>query len=593
MSGTKIINLFIKVNGVSIPDEYSVVSFEANFSVNRISSAQIVIMDGEASTGKFKASSSNMFVPGNEISISVGYDSENTEIFKGLITSQNINISVSQGATLEITCRDKTVNTTVGRKSASFFQKKDSEIIKSILKTYSGLNHSVTETTTQWPQMVQYYTTDWDFIVARAEANGLIVTVINEVVSILNPISKMDPVLTLSYGIDIMEFNGDLNSIQQLGNIKASSWDYTTQNMISGTSSNSFYGAGNISSKKLSEVVNLDTFQLQTAAAINQEDLTNWSKAQSIKSELSKFCGQVTCEGTHKVVPGNFIALNSLGDRFNGNHFVSSVTHTIEEGIWLTIIEFGLSPKWFTETTDLMAPSASGLLPGVNGLFTATVKKTDEDPDNQYRILIDIPLFDPNGEGLWARHGSFYASSNAGAFFLPEVGDEVIVGFLNEDPRYPIILGSLYSNNKHKPFEGLEPNKNNTTKAIVSKSGIAVNFDDENQTFTITTPNNNTAIFSDKDQHITIQDQNQNSMVMNAEGIQITSAKNISIQSKQKLSLKGDDGVSIESSVGDVTITALNINQEANLQFSAKGGTTASLKGGADLTLKGALVKIN
>src|SRR5262249_9417234 len=158
-----------------------------------------------------------------------------------------------------------------------------------------------------------------------------------------------------------------------------------------------------------------------------------------------------------------------------------------------------------------VAPTASGILPGVQGLFQGTVKKIFDDPDGQFRILVTIPLFDPGGEGLWARLANFYSTSGAGAFFLPETGDEVILGFLNEDTRSPVILGSVYSNTKNKPFASLEPNEKNQFKAIVSKSGIYIQFDDVDKILTITTPAANKIILDDKNKQVSILDQNENS----------------------------------------------------------------------------------
>ena len=232
--------------------------------------------------------------------------------------------------------------------------------------------------------------------------------------------------------------------------------------MIRGEGSNDYPGPGNISSKKLADVIGLGNFDLQTSGSLESADLTNWSKAQLIKSEFSKIRGDVKFQGSNLVDPGKFITLAGVGDRFNGDHLVSGITHTIADGNWMTVVAFGLSPVWFTEEPDVMAPSASGLLPGAKGLFNATVKKMFGDPDSQYRILVDIPLFDANGAGIWARLSNFYSTSGAGAFFIPEVGDEVVVGFLNEDPRYPIILGSLYSSSKLKPFSELDPNEKNS-----------------------------------------------------------------------------------------------------------------------------------
>lgn len=589
----ELVTFDVKIDGSSIPDEENVFAIDVSSAVNRISYARIKVLDGDAGSGTFKASSSSNYIPGSKISIEAGYNTKNKIIFSGIIVSQNISINSTIGPSLEIICRDEAIATTVGRKSKTFSEKTDSGVIKSILNTYSGIKADISATTKPWPQLVQYYTSDWDFVLSRAEANGLVVTTKNGTLSVINPLSDTTSVLTLVYGYNLEEFNGDLNSLSQLGKVSASSWDYAKQQLISEENLNDFAGAGNISSKKLAEVIGLKEYELQSSGALKDEDLVSWGKAQMVKSELSKFIGEVTCQGTSLVHPGNFFTLAGLGERFNGDHFVSGVKHTISDGNWTTELEFGLSEKWFTETPDIMAPPAAGLLPGVNGLFTATVKKTYADPENQYRILIDIPLFDTEGEGIWARHGSFYASSNAGAFFLPEVGDEVIVGFLNEDPRYPIILGSLYSNEKKKPFDGLEPNEQNSVKAIVSKSGMRVTFDDENKVFTITTPNKNEFILSDTEQEITIKDQNSNSIVMSGSGIQIKSPKDISIEASKHLMLKGSQGVNIESIGGDIKIAGLNINQTAQVQYAAEGGATASVQGGGELSLKGAMVMIN
>lgn len=583
----------IKINGTSIPSELNVLSIHINKAVNRIAIAKITILDGEANTGKFDASSSSTFIPGEKISIECGYDSKNEIVFQGIITSQSIRIDEIVGSALEVECRDEAIKMIVGRKSLTFSKQKDSDIISSIIGTYSGLTAKVTATTTNWPEQVQYYVSDWDYIMARAESNGMLITTLNGTVTVAPPDVNTNSVLSVSYGKGLMQFNATMNAITQLDTVKANTWDYKNQAIASMQSTNTVPGPGNISSKKLSEVVGLADYQIQTTAPLENADLTNWAKAQLIKSEYSKIQGEAKFQGTNLVNPGNYITLAGIGDRFNGDHFISSVTHDLSEGNWITEISIGLSPLWFTEEPDVMAPSASGLLPGARGLFNGTVKKIDSDPDSQYRILVTIPLFDTNGEGIWARLSNFYSTNGAGVFFLPEVGDEVVIGFLNEDPRYPIILGSMYSSSKLKPFEGLTPNEKNSIKAIVSKSKIAIEFDDENVVWSLATPNKNTIIVSDKDKQITIKDQNDNSIVMSSSGITIKSAKNINIEATQKVSIKGNQGVTIASSGGDVATSGINIKETAQSQFTAKGNLNAEVQGGAQLVLKGAMVMIN
>lgn len=588
-----LITFAVKVDGNVIPDDLQVLAIRVEKKVNRISSAKIVILDGEANTGTFEVSSSDTFLPGAEVSIEAGYDTKNKLIFKGIITRQSIRIDDLVGSALEVECRDAAVKMIVGRKSLTFSKKKDSDIISSIIGNYSGLSPDVTPTETVWPEQVQYYVTDWDFVLARAEANGLIVTTLNGKVAVVKPDADPSPVTTVKFGDGLLGFNAELNAITQLDSVKASTWDYKNQALSSAEASNDHPGPGNLSSKKLAGVIGLSDFALQTAAPLQNADLTCWSKAQLVKSEYSKIQGEARFQGTNLVDPGKYITLQGIGNRFNGDHLISGVVHDISDGNWITEVTIGLSPIWFTEEPDLMAPPAAGLLPGARGLFNGTVKKIFEDPDTQYRILLDIPLFDKNGEGIWARLSNFYSTNGAGVFFLPEVGDEVVLGFLNEDPRYPIILGSLYSSSKLKPYEGLDPSEKNPKKAIVSKSKLYMEFDDENIKLTTSTPNKNTFTLSDKDHQITIEDENKNSIVMSKDGIVIKSAKDISIQADGNLLLKGTQGVKVQAPTGDVEITGINIKETADSQYSAEGSEMAKINSGMELTLKSAMIMIN
>ncbi len=588
-----LVTISIKVDGSNIPDVFQVYSVSVEKKVNRISTATIVILDGEAETGKFDASSSKIFVPGNQISIEAGYDTHNKLIFKGIITQQSIRVGGSIGSSLELICKDIAVNTTIGRKSLTFSKKKDSDIMSSIIGNYSGISSNVTETETEWPVQVQYYVSDWDFILSRADANGMIVNTINGTLHVQKPDANTSSVLAATYGDGIYECGAGLNSLKQLGSVKSSAWDYKNQVVNAGQASNTESGPGNLSSKKLSDVVGLSDYQLQTTAALEDAELVNWSKAQMIKSQFSKIRGEVKVAGTADVEPANFITLAGLGDRFNGDHFVSAVVHDISDGNWLTELSIGLSPNWFTEEIDIMSPPAAGLLPAVRGLYNAKVKKIFDDPDSQYRILVDVPMFDQNGEGIWARLSNFYSTPGAGAFFLPEVDDEVVLGFLNEDPRYPVILGSLYSSSKIKPYDGLEPNEKNQLKAIVSKSGIFIEFDDVDKILSISTPAKNKIVFSDKDKQIAINDENGNSIVMSQSGIDMKSPKDINISADQKINIKGTQGITIAASGGDVNVTGINVTEKADAQYSAEGGATAKFSAGAELTVQGAMVMIN
>ena len=583
----------IKINGTVISDQLRVLSVWIDQKINRVPTARIIILDGEAETGKFEASSSSTFLPGATVVIEAGYDAVNQPIFKGIITGQSIRIDQSVGSALEVECRDSAIKMTVGRKSLTYAEKKDSDIITTIAGNYADVSATVSPTTTVWPEQIQYYATDWDFILIRAEANGMIVTAIDGKLTVDRPGADTTSVLTLKFGDNLLAFNAELNAINQLGSVKASTWDYKNQAVASGQASNDLPGPGNLASNELANVVGLTDYMMQTTAPMESADLTDWCKAQLIKSEYAKIQGEVRFQGTNLLAPGKYITLAGISDRFNGDHLVSGISHDIADGNWTTEATIGLPASWFIEQPDVLAQPASGLLPAVRGLFNATVKKMYDDPDAQFRILVDIPLFGEGGAGIWARLSNFYSTSGAGAFFLPEVGDEVILGFLNEDPRYPVIIGSVYSGQKNIPFSPLQPNEKNTLKAIVSKTGMYIQFNDEKKILTITTPGKNTIVLDDDQGKITVSDQNSNVVTMSSDGITAKSPKDISITADGKVNITGTQGVIIAASGGDVNISGINIKETADSQYSSEGGQMSKINGGMELTLQSAMIMIN
>lgn len=580
----------IQANGSVIPDTYQVTRIIVHSHLNRINQAVIHLLDGDVAKQTFEISEAKTFTPGTKITIKLGYSAKNKTVFTGIVTKQNLKIN-KMGSMLVVECRDTAIKMTVGKKNAIFKDKKDSDVISSLITTHGGISADVTATTEKLPELVQYYTTDWDFMLSRAEKNGMVVSTENNKVTVFPPTKKTESVHTISYGDNLFDLNVDLNAVTQIAEVEATSWDASKQEIVSATASNSLAGPGNLSSKKLSDVVGLSKFELQTTANVTKDGLTEWSKAQMLKRCLSKIMGEVRCQGVASVHLGSYITLEGVGERFNGKHFVSGVKHEYAEGNWFSTISIGLSPVWFTQHYDVMAPPASGLLPGIEGLFNAKVKKIDEDPDNHYRILITLPLM---GEvkDIWARLSQFYASEGFGAFFLPEVGDEVIVGFLNQDPRYPIILGSLYSK-KRKPFSELKPDPDNSKKAIVTKSETRIVFDDKESILTITTKNKNVIVLDDKNKKITIDDENDNKISLSSAGIDIKTPKNINLQAGQQVNITGKTGIKLESASGDVKIEGLNVNAEAKMNLNAKANLQAAVQGGAELTLKGTMVMIN
>jgi uncharacterized protein involved in type VI secretion and phage assembly len=141
---------------------------------------------------------------------------------------------------------------------------------------------------------------------------------------------------------------------------------------------------------------------------------------------------------------------------------------------------------------------------------------------------------------LWARVASPDAGNQRGFHFRPEEGDEVVVGFLNQDPRHPILLGRLHGSKNAPPPDLVDDSAENLKKGIVTRSGATILFTDaEKPSITIKTPDGNQILLDDKGETLTLTDQHGNSIVMDKQGVKIVSCADVVIEAKKKVSIKG------------------------------------------------------
>jgi Rhs element Vgr protein len=585
-----VLRVSVTCNGKALPDTTRIVSVHIDRVVNSIPSAKIIIADGEISTQLFPVSDSGDFAPGAKITISAGYGDSEQVIFEGIVVKHAVKITGENYSRVVVECRDAAVKMTVGRKNANYVDKKDSDIIATLIGTY-GLTANAEATTVQYKELVQYYCSDWDFMLSRAEANGQLVIATDGTVAVAAPKTSASAVLEITYGDDLMEFHAEMDARSQFAAAQAVSWDPKTQAVMLGTQAKptTLNKQGDLTSEILAKVIGLSSLDMQTAATQTKDALGKWAAAQQVKSGLARIRGSMKFQGSALAKVGSLITLKGVGARYSGDVFVSAIHHELIDGNWITEAQFGVSPAWFTERTDVVAPPAAGFLPGVEGLQIGVVMKLDSDPEGEQRVQVSTPVMRPSTDGVWARLTKFYASDGFGSFFIPEIGDEVVLGYLNNDPSHPIILGSLYSSKRKPPYE---LTAQNNLKAIVTRCKSKIEFNEEDKVITITTPGNNKLIFSDTDKSILMQDQNNNKLELNTSGITMDSPKDISITAKGTITLDAIGTVSITSKA-DVKSSGLNVNCEGQVGFVGKGAATAELSAAGQTTVKGAMVMIN
>ena len=581
----------IKVNGSPIKDYYPVTSVNITHELNKISFAEIILVDGTVESSDFPISESDDLIPGNPIEITAGYGSgEETSIFSGVIVKQALRIDSGQAFGLVVTCKHKAVTMSFNKTEAQFTSKKDSDIMTSIIGTY-GLSVTVDDTSNVSEAIFQKLASDWDFILSRADLYGYVISFNGDNMIIGKPKIDGSALLRVAFGDSILSFSAELNAEKQPTSLQVSAWDIKNQSLLKSSATEPTLNTqGNITVKTLSGKLSQTQLNLNSNTPLTQDDLKAWADGSLLKMRLSGIKGKVRFMGNATVTTNSIIQLEGVGERFNGNAYVSAVSHTLENGTWTTEVKFGLDTKFAHEKPGFSYADAAGQLPAIRGLQVATVKKIFDDPDAHFRIQISLPSNAENQDGMWARLSNFYATSGAGAGFLPEVGDEVVIGFLESDPRFPVILGSLYSSAKQAAATPAD--NNNYIKTIITKSKLKISFDDEKKITKIETPGGNSITLSDDAKSIELVDQNSNSLKMTSDGITIQSNKDITLKATGNINLDATGKLNL-SAKQDVVIAGMNINSTAQVGFTAKGNATAEISASGQTTVKGGIVMIN
>lgn len=179
---------------------------------------------------------------------------------------------------------------------------------------------------------------------------------------------------------------------------------------------------------------------------------------------------------------------------------------------------------------DLPFPAApfgaqAGLLARVTSL---------DDPEGLNRVQVRLLAFDGVAQQdapMWARVVAPFAGKDRGAFFLPDVDDEVLVVFVQGDPRHPLVLGGLWNGAAAAPAS-IEGGGRNRYKRIRSKNGVVVTLDDQDgqEKLQLETPGGCKLTLSDGPGSVTLEDSNGNSIKLESSGITVQASAKVTVQ---------------------------------------------------------------
>lgn len=579
MAENHYISYSIKIGGKTYSSQGPFISILSHSEINKIPYASITLTDGDPSKQDFELSSGKLYNPGEKISIQLGYDGKNQEVFSGIIIRHRIKSRNAESSVLVIECKHAALKMCGGRKTAYFEKKDDKAILTSLFNDCRvGGSLSCKGKFVESESTMQFDVSNWDFFMLRSKANSKIILFDGDKV-IVQDAELGSPVKTFMYGQNILEFESEADAENLFSKVEGFSWDSDKQEVVKVSGKTASFKQLENSGVKISDLEGVLSVEnsLFHGGEVSKDELTSWGASKADIASFSKIKGRIKVSGDSSIKIGDVISIKGVGNKFSGNVLVSAIRHELNNSGWVTHIQFGLNSDWYS-SKEINSPPAGNLLPSVNGLQIGKVLKIDG--DEKYRIQVTLPVAGAEVK-VWARMIFEDAGNKRGKIFWPEKDDEVIIGFLNSDPRNPIVLGSLFSKKNVPP---IKPDPKNPEKGIITKEEIKIIINDEDKSVNIETPGGNSIILDDKKKSIILEDQNKNSIKLEKSGISIVSKGDINIEASKKVNIKCKMDLGLEG---------MNVKNTAKAKFSAEGKAGAELTTSAIAVVKGSMVKIN
>jgi uncharacterized protein involved in type VI secretion and phage assembly len=355
--------------------------------------------------------------------------------------------------------------------------------------------------------------------------------------------------------------------------VKVDGWDRKKQEPITGQAA-----ASEAAIKAESTIADLvsagktpfGSATLQTAAlsAESNDEAAQLSNAIVSRGVASSVTAKGVCDANPDIKPGATVEVVDAGP-LSGKYHVTRVEHTYRASGFET--RFYAGDRTPTTLVDTLGGSRqSGAMAGSfdhPGLVVGEVTNIN-DPDQKGRIKVRYPGLSGTEESHWARICILGGGKDRGSVFIPEVKDEVLVGFEGGDLRQPVVIGGLYGEKSGIPKWAVDDGKV-SARQITSRLGHTIALSDGD---------------GDAEQFVSI--------VLAGEKHKIRLGKDktdVEIPSGQELTIKAGDTKIAFNASGDINIEGNNINIKAKQNIKLESQMDTEVKATMNLKLDGAV----
>lgn len=552
--------------------------------------------------------------------IKVGFGSDGKEpseyFFKGIITNLSVDKYQGIGGDLLISGYSPTILLEEGRKYGTFDGKTLSENVRQIMQDIpSNLLEAKTDpdTDTNVGYRVQYKESSFQYLLRLAQAYNQ--WLYFDGTKLYFGKRKDDDSLDLKFGSDVtaMKLEYKLSpSAFQLFNYNPQS-----DTILTGDSANASAGKlDDISDMLQSKSENIFNKKKQITMAFHPEQQSDMDGLSSqLKNRLGSQYLLISgkCNNPHIKI-GSLIKItgpnraNPTQNDDYGKYRVIALEQKVDGGgsyssSFEAISSSAATPPYDTEPNYMP----------VEDEF-ATVKD-NKDPEKMGRMKVQHIWQTGDEMTHWLDASQMYAGDNRGFYFVPEIGDMVMIGYINGNPSYPYVKGSMYRKD-NKPFDEIYDDANPNKLVGFSKNmglhfNAKANFggqETEAVGFAYYVPNqssprqtypNVVMVTKDADTGILVRSENHVIKIL-GNTITIQTQQAMTIKSGGDLNVTSGGKLTIDAGQNDIELKGMNIKLTGQQSVDIEGGQTTvkgsmevKIDGGPMVEVKGAIIKLN
>ena len=499
--------------------------------------------------------------PGKAVKVSARGASGEQVIFDGEIVELEPDFHPSTQI-LTVRAFDRLHRLSLGQHTRTFQNYSDGDVVKKLAQEV-GLKAQATGANQVHVHLFQKNLTNLAFLRERADALGYLLYVRGDTLYFEPPKPSGKPI-PLEWGVTLSEFHPRLTTVGQSSEVTVRGWDPATRQEFVGHAGKG-QGSPQVGEQQSGGELAQGAFHIDVAGQGAVRPVRSQAEADARAQALadqraSRFIeADGTCAGNPALVAGSSVQVDAVGKRFGGTYFITSTTHiyAVESGYITRFSISGLHPSTLLSVLQPQHIGAAASSQHSTGLMVGIVTD-NQDPEKQGRVKVRFPMLTSDHASDWARIVSAGAGSDRGVAFIPEVNDEVLVGFEMGNIQYPYVLGGLWNGKDQPPYASSDIVRSGkvTMRILMSREGHYI-----------------ALLESDDAKGIVIKDTSGNMIALNAQD------KKLEIQCSGDVNLKADGNISIEAAQnltlkavgGQIEISASGVKAESNGTVDIKG----------------------